>query len=100
MSDKNYCQITIDIFQKYADDNLESKLFWKFIKMDFENWIKKYEDTINSKTWNILKTFCFLSDVWINNYKNYGSWSKILIKFIIATKYNTKFKDWDKNCIK
>lgn len=50
MSDKNYCKITIDIFQKYADDNLESKLFWKFIKMDFENWIKKYEDTINSKT--------------------------------------------------
>lgn len=37
ISDKNYCQIITNIFQGYADNNLEGKLFWKNIKIDFEN---------------------------------------------------------------
>ena len=41
ISDKNYRQIAIDIFQGYADDNLEGKLLWESIKMDFEDWTKE-----------------------------------------------------------
>lgn len=41
MSDKDYCKIATDIFQRYADDNLEGKLFLESIKIDFEDWTKK-----------------------------------------------------------
>ena len=41
MSDKDYCQIATNIFQGYADDNLEGKPFWKNIKIDFEDWTKE-----------------------------------------------------------
>lgn len=37
ITDKNYCQIATNIFQRYADNNLEGKLLWESIKIDFEN---------------------------------------------------------------
>ena len=37
ISDKNYCQIVINIFQKYASNNFESKFFWESIKINFKN---------------------------------------------------------------
>lgn len=42
INDNNYCQITTNTFQRYADSNLEGKPFWEFIKIDFENWIKEH----------------------------------------------------------
>lgn len=42
MSDKKSYQILINIFQKYSDNKYKYKSFWKSIKIDFENWIKKY----------------------------------------------------------
>lgn len=42
ISNKNYCQIAINTFQRYVNNNFEGKLFWKSIKIVFENWIKKH----------------------------------------------------------
>ena len=41
MPDKNYCQIALDMFQGYAEQELEGKVFWKSIKIDFKRWTKK-----------------------------------------------------------
>lgn len=49
ISDKDYYLIATNIFQKYANDNFEIKLFWESIKIAFENQTKKYGDIINSK---------------------------------------------------
>lgn len=37
MSNKNYCQIATDTFQRYANSNLEGNLFLESIKIDFKN---------------------------------------------------------------
>lgn len=100
ISDKNYCNIVINIFQGYTNDNLEGKPFWESIKIDFKDWTKKYQNAINSKTQSIIKAFQLLYGVWINDYKSQSSRSKILIKLVLATKYDTKLKDWDMNYIK
>ena len=42
MRSKNYPQIVIDIFRKYADEKFESKFFWKALKLDFKDWIKEH----------------------------------------------------------
>lgn len=68
--------------------------------MDFKDWTKEYQDVINGKTWKAIKTFYLPCDVWIDDYKDHGSRSKILIKLVLATKYDTELKDWDMNCIK
>lgn len=57
MRAKNNNQIAIGIFQRYVDENLEGKLLWKSIKMDFKNWTKKIWNAINGKTWSIIKKF-------------------------------------------
>ena len=49
MSDKDYRQIATNTFQGYADDNLEGKLLWESIKMDFKDWTKEQWDVINGK---------------------------------------------------
>ena len=36
MRPKDYRQIVIDIFQRYADEEFESKPLWKALKIDFE----------------------------------------------------------------
>lgn len=37
ISDKNYCQIAINMSQEYTDSNLENNLLWEYIKIDFED---------------------------------------------------------------
>ena len=41
ISDKDYYHIAMNTLKSYADDNVKGKLFWKNIKIDFKNWIKK-----------------------------------------------------------
>ena len=36
LSDKDYCQITIDTFQEYTDEDFEGKHLWGAIKIDFK----------------------------------------------------------------
>ena len=43
LSDKNYCQITINTFQKYVDKDFEGTHLWKTIKIDFNSGPKKTE---------------------------------------------------------
>ena len=95
MSDKDYSQIATDIFQGYADGNLESNPFWESIKMDFEDWTKEHWDAINGKTWTAIKAICVPRGVWIDDYKGHGSRSEILMKLVSAAKFDTKLKDWD-----
>lgn len=54
---------------------------------------------MDGKIWSIIKVFYISCDVSIEDYKNNGSWSEILIKLISTTKYNTKLKGWDIKCI-
>ena len=60
---KDYCHIVIDIFQRYADEEFESKSLWRALKIDFKDWIKEYWDTLNGKTWNKILMYCILCDV-------------------------------------
>ncbi len=57
MSHEDYRKIATDTFQGYADEDLEGKLLWESIKMDFENWTKEHWDAINGKTWSAIKRF-------------------------------------------
>ena len=41
MTDKDYCQIALDMFQGYAEQEFEDKVFWESIKMDFKHWTKE-----------------------------------------------------------
>ena len=50
MTDKNYHQIAINMFQGYANERFEGKFFWRFMKIDFKYWTKKYCDILNGKT--------------------------------------------------
>ena len=36
MTDKDYCQIALDMIQGYAEQELEGKFFWESIKKDFK----------------------------------------------------------------
>ena len=101
MTNKDYCQIALNIFQKYAKQQLKGKLRWEFIKMNFKLWNKKEWDTaINSNTWSMIKKYCILCNIWIDSYKDDNSQSKILMKLVLRKKYNTKLSDWDIDCIK
>lgn len=42
INNKDYCQIIINKFKQYANNNCKSKSFQKFIKIDFEDYTKKY----------------------------------------------------------
>ena len=50
MMPKNYCHIIIDTFQGYADEKIESKFFWRALKIHFKNWTKKHWDALNGIT--------------------------------------------------
>ena len=41
MTDKNYRQIALEMFQRYAEQELEGKFLWEFIKIDFKRMTKK-----------------------------------------------------------
>ena len=57
MTDKDYRQIATNMFQGYADKDLEGKLLWESIKMDFKHWTKEQWDAINCKTWSVIKKY-------------------------------------------
>ena len=95
MSNQDYCQITTNIFQKYTDKNLKGKPFWESIRINFEDRTKKHWDAINSKIWRAIKRFCIPRGVWIEDYKDHGSRSEVLMKLVLTTTYNTELKDWD-----
>ena len=48
----------------------------------------------------MIKKYYIPRGIWIDNYENNNSQSKILMKFVSGKKYNTKLSDWDINCIK
>lgn len=37
ITDNAYCQIATDMFQGYAKEQIEGKLLWKSIKIDFKH---------------------------------------------------------------
>ena len=101
MTDKNYCQIALNIFQEYDEQELEGKLLWESIKMDFKLQTKKKGDAaINDNTWSMIKKYYILCGVWIDSYEDDNSQSKILMKLFLGKKYDTKLSDWDIDCIK
>ena len=90
ISDKNYYQIVTNVFQGYADDNLEGKSLWKSIKMDFEDWTKEYWNAINGKIWSTIKEFCIPRGVWIEESKNQF---ELLIKLVSAPTCDIDLED-------
>ena len=42
MTDKNYCQIATDMFQRYANERFKGKFLWRALKIDFKDWTKEY----------------------------------------------------------
>lgn len=40
ITDKNYCQIATNMFQRYVDKHFEDKPLWKSMKIDFKYWTK------------------------------------------------------------
>ena len=55
LTTKDYCQITIDIFQEYSDEDFEGKHLWEVIKIDFKLWTKEDWEAINANTWMIIE---------------------------------------------
>lgn len=94
MSDKDYHKIATNLFQGYANEDFEEKLLWESIKIDFETWTKDYSNATNSKTWSVVIRFCIFYDVLIEDYKNNGSRSEILMKLVSATNYDIEPKNW------
>ena len=39
---KDYCQIAVNLFQRYAGNCIEGKSFWRSMKIDFKHWTKEY----------------------------------------------------------
>lgn len=60
----------------------------------------KYQDTLNGKTWNIIKNFCISYSISIKDYKNDSSQSEITIKPFFVLKYDIQLKNWNMYCIK
>lgn len=90
ISDKDYCQITTDIFQGYANQDFEGKLLWKSIKMKFKNQTKEYQNILDGKTQDTIIRFYIICGIWIEDYNDQ---SKVLIKLVSAIKYNINLKD-------
>lgn len=97
MSNKDYYQITINIFQRYVNKHFESKFLWRSIKIDFKNWTKENYDILNGKTWNKISRFYIPRIVWIEDYNNQY---EVLMNLISTPKYDIDLKDWDMDCIK
>lgn len=57
LNDKNYYHIATNIFLKYINKNFESKFFWKSIKINFKNCIKKECNIFNDKIWGKIRRF-------------------------------------------
>lgn len=97
INDKNYCQIAIDIFLGYADNNFKGKPLWESIKIGFENQTtKKHQDIINCKIWSTIKEFCILRGVWIEENNNQF---EVLMKLVSALIYDIDVQNWDMDCI-
>ena len=83
ITDKNYCQIALNMFQGYAEQQLEGKLLWESIKMDFKLWTKEeWDAAINGNTWSMIKKYCIPRGVWIDSYEDDSSQSEILMKLV------------------
>lgn len=94
LSEKDYCQITIDIFQGYTDEKFEGKYLWTAIIIDFKLWTKKDQEAINATTWMIIEQYCIPHSIWINHYKNKSTKSEMLMKqLVLATKYDIDFSN-------
>ena len=93
LSDKKYCNITTNVFQEYIDKNFKGKLLWKAMKIDFKNWTKENWNVLNGKTWSTITRFWILCAVWIKDHDNNNSQSKLLMKLVLATKYNIDLKN-------
>ena len=101
MTDKDYRQIANNMFQGYAKQQLESKLFCKCIKIDFKLWTKeKWDVAIHDNTWSIIKKYCIPRGVRIDSYADDSSQSKILMKLVLASTYDINLEDWDMHYIK
>lgn len=94
--DKNYYQIATNVFERYADKNFVGKFFWRFIKINFKYWTKKYWDIYDNKIWNKILGYCILCGVWIEENNNHF---EVLIKLILALTYDINLEDWDMNYI-
>ena len=96
MTDKDYRQIALDMFQGYAEQELEGKVLWESIKMDFKRWTKEQWDAaINGNTWSMITKYCIPRGVWIDSYEDDSSQSEILMKLVSAPRYDVYLKDWD-----
>ena len=100
LSDKDYRQIATEMFQGYTDEDFEGKLLWKAMKIDFKNWTKENWDALDGRTWSKIIRFCIPCGIWIEDCDDNSSQSKVLMKFVSATKYDTELKDWDMDRIK
>ena len=68
--------------------------------MDFKCWTKEqWDTTINGNTWSMITKYCIPRGIWIDSYKDDSSQSEILIKLVLAPRYNVYLKDWDIDCI-
>ena len=96
MTDKNYRKIALNMFQGYTEQELEGKVLWESIKMDFKHWNKEQWDTvIHGNTWSMITKYCIPCGVLINNYENDSSQSEILMKLVSTPRYDADLKDWD-----
>lgn len=94
ITDKNYCQMALNMFQDYVEQQLEGKLFQESIKIDFKLQTKKgWDAAINYNTQSMLKNNYIPYDVGINSYKDDNSQSIILMKFVLDNKYDSKLSD-------
>ena len=100
MTDKNYHQVALDMFQRYAEQELEGKIFWESIKMNFKRWTKEQWDVvINDNTWSIIIKYYIPRGVWIDSYEDDSSQSEILMKLVLAPRHDVYLKDSDIDCI-
>ena len=51
LSTKDYRQIALNMFQKYADECFKGKFLKRSMKINFKYWTKENWDVLNSKTW-------------------------------------------------
>lgn len=89
--DENNCTLVTNTFAKYIYSDLKNTLFWDAININFKYWTKKNWKAMNGNIWNKIKKCCISCGIWIDQYGNNGTQSKILVKFIL-TKYDDDLK--------
>lgn len=58
MTNKDYCSIALNMFQRYSKQQFKDKLFWKSIKIDFKLWTKEeWNVAINDNIWSMIKKY-------------------------------------------